>query len=89
MKKEQLSNIDKLLLNESINQFVEEKLKYNSQSEYIHNRELPENLENLDKDKIIVLTKQLYIDHYRVCRENEQYRTKNFKQYLQLRKLKE
>ena len=83
-----LLHIDKFLLNASIESFVEEKLKYTPKSDYIYNKELPKNLENLEKDKIISFTKQLYADHYRVCRENEQFRTKNFKMYLQLKRLK-
>ena len=86
--KEDLLKIDEFLLNESIYQFIEEKLKHISQSDFIYNKKLPDDLENLDKEKIINLVKQLYADHYRVCRDNEQYRTMNFKQYLQLKKLK-
>ena len=87
MKKDQLLNIDKLLLNESINQFIEEKLKYNPKSDYIYNKKLPKDLENMEKEKVVNLVKQLFADHYQVCKENEEFRTKNFKQYMQLRKL--
>ena len=87
INKKELLNIDKLILNEVLCEFVEEKLKHIPQSEYIYNRKLPSDLETLDKDKIISLVKQLYVDHYKVCRENEQFRAKNFKQYAQLRKL--
>ena len=83
-----LLNMDEFLLNESLNQFIEEKLKYTSKSDYIYNKKLPKNLEGLEKDELIHLVKQLYADHYKVCRENEQFRTKNFKQYIQLKKLK-
>ena len=84
-----LLDIDNLLLDESIYNFIEEKLKYVPKSDFIYNKKLPTNLETLDKEKIITLVKQLYVDHYKVCRENEQFRTKNFKQYIQLKKLGE
>ena len=87
LTKNDLLNIDKALSNESLSQFIEEKLKYTPQSDYIYNKKLPSDLENMDKDKIISFLKQLFVDHYNVCRENEQFRTKNFKQYIQLRKL--
>ena len=82
-----LSNLDDLLLDESIQNLIEQKLKYTPKSDFIYNKELPKNLEELDKDKMIHFIKQLFADHYRVCRENEQFRTQNFKQYIQLRKL--
>ncbi|MFC1659297.1 hypothetical protein ACFL0U_01900 [Pseudomonadota bacterium] len=87
INKEYLLNIDKLLLDESISQFVEEKLKHNPKSNYLYNKKLPQDLEKMDKDKIISLMRQLFVDHHRVCRENEEFRTKNFKQYLKLKKL--
>ena len=46
--KKELLKIDGFLLDESMCRFVEEKLKHTPQSDFIYNKKLPDNLENLD-----------------------------------------
>ena len=88
-----IKNIDEVLLldlsEEDIHQFVEEKLKYNPKSDFIYNKAIPtdDELSRFSKEQVIKYFKDLASDHYQVCKENEQFRTQNFKQYIQLRKL--
>ena len=64
-------------------------LKYNPKSPFIYNRKVVNNedlskMTDEQKNKLIL---ELSSKHYEACRENEQFRTKNFKQYLILRKM--
>ncbi len=91
IEKSKLTNLEEILLDvdeEAVTKFIDEKLKYNPKSEYIYNKQIPseEQLHNFSKEQIINYFKDLVSDHFHVCRENEQFRTRNLKQHIQLKR---
>ena len=83
-------NIDEILLDESLHDFIEEKLKYTPKSSFLYNKKIPtkEELYNFNKEQILQFVDGLVGENYYLSKENEKYRAMNFKQYLKLKKLK-
>ena len=85
MHKRCLSKVRSKLL-KMLNAVDENSLKYAPKSRFIYNENYkdPKKLNSAQKDKLIL---ELYEKNKKILEENEQFRGKNFKFYLTLRKM--